>query len=85
VWSRGGSSHHNGSWRTSARGPGLQAQLSDPDCTPIGIPRAWTSLAAVDPFELISAGRACFRPADWVDLAALIDGLRGLAGRGDGE
>ena len=56
---------------------------ADADGRVRSLPRAWTSLAAVDPFELISAGRACFRPADLVDLAALIDGLRGLGGRGE--
>ena len=35
--------------------------------------RAWTSLAAPDPFEVISAGRACFRPEDLLRLAALLD------------
>ena len=38
--------------------------------------RAWTSLADLDPFEVASAGRACFRPDDLIRLAALLDGLR---------
>ena len=40
------------------------------------VARAWTSLAAADPFEVISAGRACFRPKDLLQLAALLDGVR---------
>ena len=40
------------------------------------VPLAWTSLAVVDPFEVISAGRARFRPDDLVRLAALAEGVR---------
>ena len=40
------------------------------------VPRAWTSLAALDPFEVTSGGRACFRPDDLMRLAALLDGVR---------
>jgi hypothetical protein len=40
------------------------------------VPRAWTSLAALDPFEVTSADRACFRPDDLIRLAALLDGVR---------
>ena len=40
------------------------------------VPRAWTSLAALDPFEVTSAGRACFRPDDLIRLAVLLDGVR---------
>lgn len=40
------------------------------------VPRAWTSLASLDPFEMISSGRACFRPDDLIRLAALLDGVR---------
>jgi hypothetical protein len=40
------------------------------------MPRAWTSFADLDPFEVASAGRACFRPDDLIRLAALLDGLR---------
>ena len=40
------------------------------------MPLAWTSLAALDPFEVISAGRACFRSDDLIRLAALLDGVR---------
>ena len=42
------------------------------------MPRAWTSLAALDSFEVISAGRACFRPDDLIRLAALLDSVRAL-------
>jgi hypothetical protein len=37
------------------------------------LPLGWTSLAAPDPFELMSAGRARFRPHDLIRLAALLD------------
>jgi len=40
------------------------------------MPLAWTSLAALDPFEVTSAGRASFRPDDLTRLAALLDGVR---------
>lgn len=40
------------------------------------VPRAWTSLATLDPFDVISAGRACFRAADLLRLAALLDEVR---------
>jgi hypothetical protein len=40
------------------------------------VARAWTSLASPDPFEVISAGRACFKPKDLLQLAALLDGVR---------
>jgi hypothetical protein len=40
------------------------------------VARAWTNLADVDPFEVTSAGRACFRPDDLIRLAALLDGVR---------
>jgi len=43
------------------------------------VPLAWTSLADVDPFEVISAGRTRFRPDDLVRLAALLDDLRARA------
>ena len=43
------------------------------------VPLAWTSLAVLDPFEVISAGRARFRPDDLVRLAALLDDVRGQA------
>ena len=40
------------------------------------VPRAWTSLAACDPFEVIAAGRAWFRPEDLTHLVALVSALR---------
>jgi hypothetical protein len=46
--------------------------------------RAWTSLADLDPFEVASAGRACFRPGDLLRLAALIDGLQRPAADAEG-
>ena len=40
------------------------------------VPRAWTSLATRDPFEVIAAGRACFRPDDLLRRAALLNEVR---------
>ncbi len=36
------------------------------------IPIAWTSLACVDPFVEVAAGRAMFRPEDLLRLAAFV-------------
>ncbi len=36
------------------------------------LPTAWTSLAPVDPFVSLSAGRAAFRVTDLVELARLL-------------
>ena len=36
------------------------------------IPVAWTSLACVDPFVAVAAGRAMFRPEDLLRLAAFV-------------
>jgi hypothetical protein len=41
------------------------------------IRRDWTSLTVPDPFEVIAAGRARFRPEDLVGLVALLDELQG--------
>ena len=40
------------------------------------IPVAWTSLAAVDPFVVLAAGRSPFRVRDLLVLADLIEGIR---------
>jgi hypothetical protein len=40
------------------------------------VPRSWTSLAVADPFEVIAAGRAWFRPEDLAHLVALVSALR---------
>ncbi len=39
--------------------------------------RRWTSLATVDPFVELSAGRALLRVQDALELAALLQGLQG--------
>lgn len=36
------------------------------------IPTAWTSLAAADPFVVLSAGRSLFRIEDLLTLASLV-------------
>ena len=43
-----------------------------PDGTVGSIPRAWTDLASLDAFEVVSAGRAHFRPLDLLEVAELI-------------
>ena len=42
-------------------------------------PRAWTSLAEADPFVVLSAGKAHFRPEDLVELTEVVAGIRGDA------
>jgi len=41
------------------------------------VPRAWTDLAAPDPFVALAEGKAHFRPSDLVELANLVAALRG--------
>ena len=43
------------------------------------VPRAWTDLAAPEPFVVMAGGRAHFRPADLVELAGLIAEIRGVS------
>ena len=45
------------------------------------MPVAWTSLAAVDPFVVVAAGRSLFRIEDLIALVAL---LRDLKAEGEG-
>ena len=40
------------------------------------IPRAWTDLAASEPFIALAEGKAYFRPDDLAELAALLVTLR---------
>lgn len=40
------------------------------------IPACWTSVAPIDPFVAIAAGRCLFRYGDLVKLADLLEGLR---------
>ena len=39
------------------------------------LPAAWTDVAAVDPFEMIAAGRSALRVEDLLQLADLIERL----------
>jgi hypothetical protein len=39
------------------------------------VPAAWTSLAPVDPFVSLSAGRSAFRVIDLLELARLLASL----------
>ena len=41
-----------------------------------GLPARWTSIAADDPFVVVSAGRAYFRVTDLLELAKLIQEVR---------
>ena len=47
------------------------------DGTLRAIRQAWTSIADVDPFVRVAAGRSAFRVSDLLALAALLDGLGG--------
>ena len=40
------------------------------------LPLKWTSLAPVDPFVSLSAGRAAFRVSDLLELSRLLSSLR---------
>ncbi|MBM4366453.1 MAG: hypothetical protein FJ102_09570 [Deltaproteobacteria bacterium] len=42
----------------------------------VGIPKSWTSLAAVDPLEEVAAGRSWFRADDLVRLAEMVARMR---------
>jgi hypothetical protein len=44
----------------------------DPEGWVRSLPTAWTSLAGVDPFVRVSAGRSFFRTEDLVALVSLI-------------
>lgn len=39
------------------------------------IPAQWTNVAAVDPVVALAGGRSCFRIADLLRLAELLDGI----------
>jgi hypothetical protein len=41
-----------------------------------GVPAQFTSLAAADPFRVVSAGRSCFRFEELLELAELIECLK---------
>jgi hypothetical protein len=40
------------------------------------LPATWTDVVAPDPFMVVSVGRAHFRPADLLQLAALLRELK---------
>ena len=42
----------------------------------VGLPAHWTNFFPVDPFQVLAAGRAHFRPTDLALLAQLIERLR---------
>jgi len=60
----------------SMRGVGLVQYTAD-DGTLRTIRQAFTSIAAVDPFTRVAAGRSAFRVSDLLALAALLDSLAG--------
>ena len=57
-------------------GVGLVHYTAD-DGTLRTIRQAFTSVAAVDPFARVAAGRSAFRVSDLLALAALLDSLDG--------
>jgi len=48
----------------------------DANGTVRGVPAQFTSLAAADPFRVVSAGRSCFRFEELLELAELIESLK---------
>jgi len=44
------------------------------------LPASWTDVAGSDPFLMVSAGRALFRPEDLLKLARLVAQLQGGGG-----
>jgi hypothetical protein len=47
-----------------------------PDGELAWMPAEWTDVVADDPFVVVAAGRAPFRAADLLELAALVERLR---------
>jgi hypothetical protein len=58
----------------AAHGPEFRYQAADGAVHTV--PRAWTSLASPDAFEVVAAGRASFRPEDLLGLAVLLDEIQ---------
>jgi hypothetical protein len=61
--------------RSSGQGARVWYQAGDGAVATI--PRAFTDLAAAEPFVVLSAGRAHFRPEDLEELSELVATLRG--------
>ena len=61
---------------TSILGVGLVHYTAD-DGSLRTVRQAFTSIAAVDPFVRVAAGRSAFRVSDLLALAALLDSLAG--------
>ncbi len=49
------------------------------------LPASWTDASPPDPFVTLAGGRAHFRPADLLDLAALVARLRDRGNAGEGD
>ena len=65
-----------------------RAYFYDDDGQLKSLPASWTSLGGVDPFRILSAGRAFFRPAELLKLADLLAELQerpGKPGVGGGD
>jgi hypothetical protein len=58
---------------------GEQVWYERGDGSVASIPRAWTDLAAPDPFAALAAGQVHFRPESLAELAALVAAIRGSA------
>jgi hypothetical protein len=69
--------------RANLYGPRLLLALDDG--TVCAIPRPWTDLAVPDPEVVMGHGRALMRLADWLELAKLVDLLRGRGAAGSAE
>jgi hypothetical protein len=48
------------------------------------LPASWTDAGTTDPFVILSAGRAHFRPADLLALASMLERLRDPSIAGEG-
>ena len=56
---------------------GYRVWYESADGSVASIPRAWTDLAALEPFVALAEGKAHFRPEDLVELVELLAGIRG--------
>lgn len=55
----------------------------DEDGAQRSLPRGWTDAGDVDVFVAVACGRSALRVGDLLDLADLIDGLRGRSASDD--
>ena len=66
-------------------GHGDRVWCEQADGSVITLPRAWTDLAAPDPFVALADGKGHFRPEDLAELVELVAGIRGGGQSSDGR